>query len=162
MADWHFSIIAVLLLDDADGRHQNRIHSRYRKDFLKSLDKIGRWLRSRKIPRSCLQDPSESAWRKLYEAQNHQGMITLTGFDCASFASLCGIFAPVFDSYTPFIPSGTSCFEHEKIKNKGRPQTIRPEDCLGLVLAWTQTRGSLMALQLIFGMTFSNLDTYLL
>jgi hypothetical protein len=39
---------------------------------------------------------------------------------------------------------------------------IRPEDCLGLVLAWTRTRGSLIALQLIFGMTFSNLDDYLL
>ena len=76
--------------------------------------------------------------------------------------SLCEIFAPVFDSYSPFIPSGTSCFEHEKIKNKGRPRKIRPEDCLGLVLAWTRTRGSLMALQLIFGMTFSNLDDYLL
>ena len=89
-------------------------------------------------------------------------MITLTGFDCASFASLCEIFAPVFDAYTPFVPSGTSCFENEKIKNKGRPRNIRPEDCLGLVLAWTRTRGSLMALQLIFGMTYSNLDDYLL
>jgi hypothetical protein len=86
----------------------------------------------------------------------------LTGFDCASFASLCEIFAPSFDSYTPFIPSGTSCFEREKLKNKGRKQKIRPEDCLGLVLAWTRTRGSLMALQLIFGMTFSNIDYYLL
>lgn len=41
-------------------------------------------------------------------------------------------------------------------------QKIRPEDCLGLVLAWTRTRGSLMALHQIFGMTFSNLDNYLL
>jgi hypothetical protein len=98
----------------------------------------------------------------VYEAQNDQGLITLTGFDCASFVSLCEIFAPVFDSYTPFIPSGTSCFEREKLKNKGRKQKIRPEDCLGLVLAWTRTRGSLMALQHIFGMTFTNLDDYLL
>jgi len=162
MSDWHFSIIALLLSDDADGGRQNRVHSRYCKDFLKSLDIIGRRLRQRKIPRSCLQDPSESAWRKLYEAQNDQGIITLTGFDYVSFASLCVIFAPVFDSYTPFIPSGTSCFEYEKIKNKGRPRNIRPEDCLGLVLAWTRTRGSLMALQLIFGMTYTNLDDYLL
>ena len=39
---------------------------------------------------------------------------------------------------------------------------IRPEDCLGRVLAWTRTRGSLMALQLILGMTYTNLDEYLL
>jgi hypothetical protein len=58
-----------------------------------------------------LQNQSESVWRKLYEAQNNQGLITLTGFDCASFASLCEIFAQTFDSYTPFVPSVTSCFE---------------------------------------------------
>jgi len=163
MANWHFPIIAVLLLDDVCGEsHRSQVHSRYQKEFLKSLDIIGRRLRQRKIPRSCLQDPSVSAWRKLYEANNDQGMITLTGFDCASFASLCGIFAPVFDCYTPFVPSGTSCFEYEKTNNKGRPRNIRPEDCLSLVLAWTRTRGSLMALQLIFGMTFTNLDCYLL
>ena len=39
---------------------------------------------------------------------------------------------------------------------------IRPEDGLGLTLAWTRTRGSMMALQMIFGMTYSNLDDYLL
>jgi hypothetical protein len=34
-------------------------------------------------------------------------------------------------------------------------------DCLGLVLAWTWTRGSLMALQLIFGMTMTPVSKYL-
>ena len=124
---------------------------------------ISEWqLQSRKIPRSCLQNQSVSIWRKLYKAQNDQWLITLTGFDCACFASLCEKFAPIFNSYTPFIPSGTSCFEREKQKNKGMKQKICPEDCLGLVLAWTRMRGSLMALQLIVGMTFSNLDDYLL
>jgi hypothetical protein len=36
------------------------------------------------------------------------------------------------------------------------------EDGLGLVMAWIRTRGSLMVLQLIFGMTYTNLDDYLL
>ncbi len=39
---------------------------------------------------------------------------------------------------------------------------IWPEDCLGLVLAWTRTRGSLMFLQLIFAMTYTDLNHYLL
>ncbi len=43
----------------------------------------------------------------------------------------------------------------------GRKRKICPEDCPGLVLAWTRKRRSLMALQLIFWMTFSNLDDYL-
>jgi hypothetical protein len=95
-------------------------------------------------------------------SRNDQGMIILTGFDPATFNSLHEIFAPVFDSYTPFVPSGVSCFEHTKQPNKGLPQMIWPEDCLGLVLAWTRTRGASMVLQLIFAMTYTNLDDYLL
>jgi hypothetical protein len=165
MDDWIFVIASLMILmDESKEGHRNRkqVHSRYRKAFLESLDDRGRWIRQRKIPRCCLQDPSESAWRRLYEAQNDQGMITLTGFDCASFASLCVLFAPVFNSYMSFVPSGTSCFKWENLPNKGRKQKIQPEDCLELVLAWTRTRGSLMALQLIFVMTYSNLDDYLL
>jgi hypothetical protein len=89
-------------------------------------------------------------------------MITLTGLDCHAFDSLCGIFVPDFDSYTPFVPLGESCFGRMKQRNKGWPQQIWQEDFLGLVLVWTRTRGSLMALQLIFGMTYCNLDDYLL
>jgi hypothetical protein len=151
MGDWDFVLISLLFVDDEHECRRNKIHSRYRKDFLKSLDIAERRLRYRKIPRSCLQNQSVSIWRKLYEAQNDQGLITLTGFDCACFASLCEIFAPIFNSYTPFIPSGTSCFEWEKQKNKGRKWKIRPEDCLGLVLAWTRTRGSLMHCSLFLG-----------
>ncbi len=38
---------------------------------------------------------------------------------------------------------------------------VQPEDCLGLVLVWTHTRGLLHALQLVFGLTYSNLSVYL-
>ncbi len=67
----------------------------------KELDMIGRQLQQRKIPRCCLQDQNWSAWRCLYESQNDQGMITLTGLDRHAFDSLCCIFVPDFDSYTP-------------------------------------------------------------
>jgi hypothetical protein len=89
-------------------------------------------------------------------------MITLTGFDCTTFDSLCEIFTPVFKLYTSFVSSGVSCFERTKEQNRGRPWMIQPEDGLGLVLAWTRTTGLLMVLQLIFGMTYTNLDDYLL
>jgi hypothetical protein len=62
-------------------------------------------------------------------------MITLTGFDRGTFDSLCVIFASVFDSYTPFVPPGTSCFGRRKQPKRGRPRMIRPEDCLGLVFS---------------------------
>ncbi len=38
---------------------------------------------------------------------------------------------------------------------------VQPEDCLGLVLVWMCTRGSLHVLQLVFGLTYSNLSVYL-
>jgi hypothetical protein len=106
MGDWDFVLTSLLFVDDEHKCRQNKIHSQYRKDFLKSLDIAEQRLGSRKIPRSCLQNQSVSIWRKLYEAQNDQGLITLTGFDCACFASLCEIFAPIFDSYTPLFLLG--------------------------------------------------------
>ena len=106
--DWIIVVAALMILDrsNALSRKKSRkyVHSRYRKSFFNSLDSPERRVRQRKIPRCCLQNPSASAWRKLYEAGNDQAMITLTGFDCASFASLLLLFAPVFNSYTPFVP----------------------------------------------------------
>jgi hypothetical protein len=83
----------------------------------------------------------------------------MTGFDGVSFASLLQKFAPLFDEYTPFNTSHI-LLKQDPLKG-GRPRKVRPEDCLGLVLVWTLTRGALTALQLIFGMTCSNLCVYL-
>jgi hypothetical protein len=150
------------LIEDCPKKDCRAKYSRYRKDYHTSLDTFHRRLRQRKIPRCSLQEQSQSALRCLHESRNDQGMITLTGFDRATFDSLCEIFTPVFESYTPFVPSGVSCFERTKEQNRGRPQMIRPEDGLGLLFAWTRTRGSLMVLQLIFWMMYTNLDDYLL
>ena len=134
-------------------------HSRYRKKFLKSLSEEERRLRSRKIPRASLLTLDMSPWRTLLASNVDQSLITMTGFDGASFASLLQKFAPLFDEYTPF---NTSHILLKQDPSKGgRPRKVRPEDCLGLVLVWTRTRGSLTALQLIFGMTCSNLCMYL-
>jgi hypothetical protein len=90
-------------------------------------------------------------------------MITLTGFDHATFDSLCEIFTPVFELYTPFLfPLAYHALNIRKSEIGEGLWMIQPEDGLGLVLAWTRTRGLLMVLQLIFGMTYTNLDDYLL
>jgi hypothetical protein len=66
---------------------------------------------------------------------------------------------PLFKDYTPF---NKSYIELKADTLKGCcPRKVRAEDCLGLVLVWTCTRGSLTALQLIFGMTTSILGMYL-
>ena len=38
---------------------------------------------------------------------------------------------------------------------------IRANDCLGIFLCWSRSRGSLIWMQMVFGMTYSNLSVYL-
>jgi hypothetical protein len=133
--------------------------SRYRKEFLKSLNEEERRLHSRKIPRASLLSLAKSPWRNLLALQVDQDLITVTGFNGVSFAPLLQKFAPLFDNYTPFATS------HIKLKpdpsKGGCPRKVCLEDCLGFVLVWMCTRGPLTELQLIFGMTSSNFCMYL-
>lgn len=86
-------------------------------------------------------------------------MITLTGFDFVSFEYLCNLFAPFYNDFSPWTDS--EGYIVRKKTKRGRPRLLSAEDCLGLVLAWTRTRGSLMALQLIFGMTMTPVGKYI-
>jgi hypothetical protein len=82
----------------------------------------------------------------------------MTGFDCFSFNSLLVKFGPMFVGHTPFDESGMIVeFEYRT----RRKRKIQLADCLGLVLVWTCTRGLLNVLQLVFGLTYTNLSVYL-
>ena len=76
-------------------------HSRYRKKFLESLSEEEHRLRSRKIPRASLLSLDLSPWRTLFDSAIDQSLITMTGFDGTSIASLLQKFAPFLDEYTP-------------------------------------------------------------
>lgn len=146
-------------MHEYDRQNQQLKHSRYRKDYYNRLDAVRRRLRARRIPRVALQDPRNSAWNRLYESGNDQGLITLTGFDFATFRWLEGIFTPIHNSYSPFVsPEGAIV----PIDNaRGRKRLIQGKDYLALSLAWTRTRGSNMVLQLIFGMSNTSVSMYL-
>jgi hypothetical protein len=82
----------------------------------------------------------------------------MTGFDFESFEKILERFAPMFSGHTPFNSSGMiDEFEY----TTGQKREVKPADCLGLVLVWTRTQGSLNVLQLVFGLTYSNLSVYL-
>jgi hypothetical protein len=130
------------------------VHSQYQKEHHTNvLTDYERRIRQQHIPRSSLLPVAYSPWRRLFSSSSDSGMITLTRFDTESFKWLLGLFAPFFDEYSPFIDDDG--YIVRKQTNRGRPRTIRAEDCLGLVLAWTRTRGSVMVSQLIFGMTMT-------
>jgi hypothetical protein len=141
-------------------RRQSAKHSSYQKRFHQLLDDEAKRLRQRRLPRESLLHQHRSPWRKLYNSMNNQGMITYTGFDFESFNKICSEFAKVFDAYSPFGKDDNVTII-PKLNKRGRKRKIQAEDCLGLVLAWTRTRGSMTVLQMNFGMTMTNLCTYL-
>ena len=162
MVDNLWDMQLTLLMMYWDELNSNKIivqYSRNRKKFYKTLSKVNRRIRDRRIPRMSLQDPHESSWRRLYMSNNESAMITLTGLDMATFQWLNSLFHPMFQMYSPFVG------EDGKIRikqiGKGRPRFIDSKDCLGLILAWSRLRGSTISLQMIFGMTATNVSVYL-
>ncbi len=82
----------------------------------------------------------------------------MMGFDCKSFDKFLDKFSPMFSGHTPFDESGMIV----QLKYvRGQKRIVQPADWLGLVLVWTRTRGALNVLQLVFGLTYSNLSVYL-
>ena len=150
--DIDFFILICLL-------NQPQEHSRYKKAFYKRLSYNQRKMRNRRVPRAGLLRPEVSAWRKVYESKNNQTFVTLTELDCASFHAL----VPQFEEhYTSTSPSPDANGKYVPIDPKrGRNRLLRPEDCLGLVLMWTRTRGSLSSTQLIFGISYTTCCDYL-
>jgi len=140
-------------------RTRKWVHSRYRKAFYRSLGREPRRRRDRRIPRIALQDPHQSAWRKVYNSQSDQAMITLTGLDRAAFHSLLECFQGRYNEFTPHTKTG----ELQRLtgSSRGRPRLMSPSDCLALYLAWTRLRGSNFVLSMIFGMTGTSVSVYL-
>jgi hypothetical protein len=121
-------------------------------------------MRQRRIPRVSLQDASQSAWTTLFNSGNDQALITLTGFDFATFHWLLPKFSTLYDNHSPFgDPNGRIiALSNDSVINRGgRPRMMKGADCLGICLAWTRIRGSSMVLQTIFGMTATSVSLYL-
>jgi hypothetical protein len=137
------------------------IHSRYQKRYYKALSIAQRRLRYNRVPRIALLPPAQSAWRKIYSSRNDQAMITLTGFDLDTFEWLNSKFEPYFNTHSPFIKDKTHIVPIP-CPGKGRKRLINSRDCLALNLAWTRTRGNTTVLEIIFGMTGTPVDRYLI
>ena len=133
-------------------------NSWYQKQFQQSLPAEEKRLRQRRIHRDALLDVGTSPWRKLFYSYNNQSLITVTGVDHETFEYLLQKFKPYFDQFTPF---GDMDDEIEKHKKLGQRQAVTAVDGLGIVLAWTRTRGSVYFLQIQFGMSMTNLCMYL-
>jgi hypothetical protein len=128
------------------------------RDFMSSLEKR---LRYRRIPRCALVDTRQSSFQRLLLSRNDQAFITFTGLDFSNFQYLLNKFTPLYNRYSPYSQSGKITVIRDRVVKKGRPRSLGPADCLGLVLGYTRTKGSLFALQMVFGASHSVLSLFL-
>jgi hypothetical protein len=122
------------------------------KHFMSTLEKR---LRDWCIPRCASLDTHQSSFQWLYHSWNDQAFITFTGLEYSSFQYLLDKFTPLYNHYSPYSDSGRIAVLSERQVKKGRPHSLGPADCLGLVLGYTRTKGSLFALQMVFGASHS-------
>jgi hypothetical protein len=130
------------------------------KSFKQLLSLSDRRKRSGKIRRGALQPVTNSPFCRLFASRQDDALITLCGFDHSSFKSLLDVFEPMYHQYSPFYTDVHGKYLKKGAQFWGRPRQVTPTIALGLILAWTRTRGSNMVLQIIFGMTSSLLSVW--
>jgi hypothetical protein len=91
--------------------------------------------RDRHIPRGSLLLPWNSPWEMVLRSGNVQALITLSGFDNQSFYLLHELFAPIFNSHSPYSHNGFVS-EMNPEENRGRPRLCTSENALGLSLVY--------------------------
>jgi hypothetical protein len=142
--------LAHQLQDESDNDQPLPFHYHLKKHF--------RIRHIHRITRQALMDPFLSPFLKLYHSQCTQSMITCTGFDYESFNSLLLLFTLYFEQFSPYSDKGGIIRIR---REKGHKRMISPMICLGLVLAWTRSRGNVFSLQLDFGLSHSSLTLWL-
>eukprot|EP00536_Pseudo-nitzschia_multiseries_P009054 jgi/Psemu1/22223/gm1.22223_g len=97
----------------------------------------------RRTPRIALRRHSESPFLYLFNSGNEQALLNCCGVDHTVFQELLGLFQPTFDSV---VDRYTNAIWKKKVnKNgvwRGRKRKANATCCLGLVLHWFRTRGS--------------------
>ncbi|GMF31749.1 unnamed protein product [Phytophthora fragariaefolia] len=98
---------------------------------------------------------------KLFSSGNNHSLITLTGFDQASFAYILERLAPLYDYYSPYSVGGCIRQLENDASLGGRPRSMAASMGLALRLAWTRTRGSEYILRMLFDGTHTVYSLFL-
>lgn len=142
-------------------KHRSRRQRKPRTAFQLQLDAEARRRRDRRVTRAALVPPTLSPFVVLFNSGNNQSLITLTGFDHASFSYLLTRYAPLYDTYSPYSSDGCIRQLRHDSHVGGRPRSMTAEMSLALSLAWTRTRGSEYVLCMLFGITHSICSLFL-
>lgn len=97
------------------------------------------------------------------DSSNDGAMITVTGFDVATFQCSLGLFAPFFLACTHWVGNqdGFNCKNLKSTETRGRKRLVNTASCLGLVLAWHRFKGGEFTLQGWFGFTGGHANAWL-
>ena len=130
--------------------------------FRHKLNKEGLDRRSRNLKRKTLLDPANAPWAKLYNSRDDAALITVTGFDHATFQHILDLFEPYYSFYTPWTRNNDG-HNYQRLlrKKKGRPRKVSATGCLGLVLAWYRFKGAQWIMQGWFGFTGCQTNVWL-
>ena len=108
--------------------------------------------------------PLSSPFWTLFNSKHDDALITLCGFDHASFEILHQLlFKPCFDSFTRPCSrrKNTDFIVRNSTTKKGWQRYLCSISCLALGLAWTRNHGSYMILQKICGLAHGSLSVWL-
>ena len=72
--------------------HEDERNKKDNNSFRRHLTLSGKRRRDTRIPHVSLQPPNKSAFQIIYESKNDQSMISVTGFDHASFSFIHNLF----------------------------------------------------------------------
>jgi hypothetical protein len=80
-----------------------------------------------------------------------------------TFSYLLNKFTPLYQWHSPYSSNGSGLIQEVRNNRSigGRPCTLDPCSCLGLVICFTRTKGPLQVLQMVFGISYSLLCLFL-
>ena len=120
--------------------------------------------RDRRTPRIAILHYNKSSFHYLFQSGDDQALLNCCGVDHKVFRSLLAIFEPSFHYYMVDEETGRirkRTFTRHGLP-KGRTRHVTPTCCLGLVLFWYRTRGSVArATAMAFGLTSTPLYKWL-
>ena len=106
--------------------------------YRRLLNEEGRQRRDRNLIRAALHHPQHSTWEKCFGSGDDGVLITVTGFDHATFEFMLSHFDPLFSSYTPWCSKfggvdglNYRClllFHHQRQRRHSRQQCQRQQE----------------------------------
>jgi hypothetical protein len=102
-----------------------------------------------------------SAFMHLFNEDQDVALITMTGFNYATFNELLTIFSPIFSTMhtSCLVMFPTSVSYHTITIKRGEKQVIDPTVTLSFVLVWTRTRGTYASSNIWDCNMFAHLDS---